>query len=471
MSFGLGASTGAAAGFGFGASTGAAPAASFGAPAAAPAFGSTPAATTGGGFGSFGAPAATGTAAGGFGAAAGGFGATTGAAFGAATAAKPATGGFGGFGASAPATTGGFGAFGAPAASGTATGGGFGSFGAPATTGAATGGFGAFGAAAAGGAATGGLTGFGGFGAAAPAAGAVTPAQSQAPLWPTIKWRDTFKNLPKLLQAKMEQHHNMVEDCKERNSEIRTVLDKRRAAVSLASARPGDGGYRPVGGAAADDVEDSKAERTASRLRHCLAALKMSLQHDSGALQRQQEHVARQKQLLSTLHPLAGSNSSATPGAGDPHAHERSLLFLQEMARELQGEIEHMKDVMIDLDQVLVGSINRPSQYPPELIEQVLWQSERLWHAMSAKVALLHAQVQRSRHAFTALLRSANPSARDPLAQSETLKIVLQVCVRRGRERARLPTRPLRLPGFSFLVQSAGDCAVPCLVPTAWPSR
>ena len=269
----------------------------------------------------------------------------------------------------------------------------------------------------------------------------------------------------------MEQHHNMVEDCKERNSEIRTVLDKRRAAVSLASAHPGDGGYRPVGGAAADDVEDSKAERTASRLRHCLAALKMSLQHDSGALQRQQEHVARQKQLLSTLHPLAGSNSSATPGAGDPHAHERSLLFLQEMARELQGEIEHMKDVMIDLDQVLVGSINRPSQYPPELIEQVLWQSERLWHAMSAKVALLHAQVQRSRHAFTALLRSANPSARDPLAQSETLKIVLQVCVRRGRERARLPTRPLRLPGFSFLVQSAGDCAVPSLVPTAWPSR
>ena len=40
------------------------------------------------------------------------------------------------------------------------------------------------------------------------------------------------------------------------------------------------------------------------------------------------------------------------------------------------------------------GSINRPSQYPPELIEQVMWQSERLWHAMAAKVALLHAQAQ-----------------------------------------------------------------------------
>ena len=60
-----------------------------------------------------------------------------------------------------------------------------------------------------------------------------------------------------------------------------------------------------------------------------------------------------------------------------------------------------MKVVMTDLELVLVGSINRPSQYPPELIEQVLWQSERLWHAMSAKVALQHVQTQRARHEFT----------------------------------------------------------------------
>ena len=53
-----------------------------------------------------------------------------------------------------------------------------------------------------------------------------------------------------------------------------------------------------------------------------------------------------------------------------------------------------MKEVMNDLEAVLAGSVNRPSQYPPELIEQVLWQTERLWHAMSAKAALLHAQAQ-----------------------------------------------------------------------------
>ena len=57
-------------------------------------------------------------------------------------------------------------------------------------------------------------------------------------------------------------------------------------------------------------------------------------------------------------------------------------------------QIQHLKEVMVDLEAVLTGSINRPSQYPPELIEQVLWQSERLWHAMSAKAALLHSQAQ-----------------------------------------------------------------------------
>ena len=319
---------------------------------AAPVFG---ASATGGGFG---APAATG---GGFGATAttgGGFGtpAATGGGFGA----PAATGGFalgggGGFGAS---TGGGFGAsaggFGAPAATGAATG----SFGVRggATAGASTGAFGGFGATTG---ATGGGFGApttgpsfgafgGGFGGAAgfgqppkPAQQGGVPPPSQD--WPNVEWKSKFQRLPALLQAKMNQHKGMVEDCSRRNEEIKNILRRRAANVTTPTSLPyssdGLNGGRPT----AEEVEDVKTERMASRLRHCLASLKNSLEHDSWQLQRQHEHVSREKQLLSTLRPLvgaAGTNMLMLTSDAHTHdrSHDRSLSFLQDMGRELHEE-------------------------------------------------------------------------------------------------------------------------------------
>jgi uncharacterized protein YukE len=222
---------------------------------------------------------------------------------------------------------------------------------------------------------------------------AVAPAQ---PEWPNIKWRDKFAKLSPLLQGKMSQHHNMVEDCKERSNEIRRILERRRNSITLAPSL--------LAGAAAthEQVEDLKTERLASRLRHALATLKSSLQHDSWELQRQHDHAVRQKRLLNNFHARITSTGGTNALSGlDTHAQHHSLVFLQETGKEMHEDMERMKEVMTDLELVLVGSINRPSQYPPELIEQVLWQSERLWHAMSAKVALQHAQTQRARHEFT----------------------------------------------------------------------
>jgi len=267
MSFGFGAQ---ATGGGFGA---------FGAPAAGGGFGA-PAANTGAAFGAFGA-----NTGGAFGAATGGaFGApaaNTGAAFGAFsnTGGAFGAGTGGGFGAKPAATGSAFGAFGATAAGG--------GFGAPAAnTGAA---FGAFGAN------TGGAFGGGfGFGGAA-AAGAVQPAAAApVPDWKPIQWKTKFEKLPELLQAKMKQHYNMVEDCKERNNEIRKLFERRR---SEAAADAGHAGAR----AAEEDLEDARTERTASRLRHCLASLKASLQYDSFELQRQHDQAIRQKQVCHVM--------------------------------------------------------------------------------------------------------------------------------------------------------------------------
>ena len=119
----------------------------------------------------------------------------------------------------------------------------------------------------------------------------------QAPLWPNIKWRDTFKSLPELLRDKMEQHNQMIEDAKERNSEIRKILDKRRASVRLASSIPSQNASRSGARAVQEVVEDAETERTASRLRHCLASLKTWLQHDSWQLKRQHLNASSQKQV------------------------------------------------------------------------------------------------------------------------------------------------------------------------------
>jgi hypothetical protein len=271
MSFGFGAQ---ATGGGFG--TFGAPAAGggFGAPAANTGAADGPSgANTGGAFGAatgggFGAPAAnTGGAFGAFGNTGGAFGAATG----------------GGFGAKPAATGGGFGAFGAPAAGG--------GFGAPAAnTGAAFGAFGNTGGTFGGGFGGGGSS----FGGAA-AAGAVQPAAAApVPDWKTIQWKTKFEKLPELLQAKMKQHYNMVEDCKERNNEIRKLFERRRSEAAADAGHPGARG-------AEEDLEDARTERTASRLRHCLASLKASLQYDSFELQRQHEQAIRQKQVCHVM--------------------------------------------------------------------------------------------------------------------------------------------------------------------------
>ena len=260
--------TGAAGGFGFGQS--AATPGGFG-------FGQTGGAT-GGGFGGGFAPT-TGAA---FGQASGGaFGAATGSGFGAAGGTFGATGGaFGGVGGFGQSTAGG--AFGA----------GFG---------ASTGAFGAASGGAFGAQAPGFGAGASGFGGSAPAAGFGAPAQlAPAQDWAPIQWRMKFEKLPELLQAKMNQHYNMVEDCKERNKEIRKIFDRRRENVSLATSVPTDADGRAGGRGFEEEVEDVKTERMASRLRHCLASLKTSLQHDSWELQRQHDQAVREKQVSYT---------------------------------------------------------------------------------------------------------------------------------------------------------------------------
>ena len=440
----FGASTGASAG-GFGApagNTGGFGAGGFGAASSGAGFGAAPAGASTGGFG-FGAAAAPAASSGGFGS----FGASTGA----------STGGFGaatgGFGAAAPAaSSGGFGAFGA--STGASTGGFGGGFGAG-TGGFGAGGFGASGASSAGG------FGFGAGGFGAPAQGGFgqpvqqQPQQPQPPQkWPDVEWKSKFEKLPELLKAKMNQHKCMVEDCRSRNEEIKNILKRRAANFAASPAQPFAADVLPDGARPpADAVEDVKTERVASRLRHCLASLKSSLEHDSWQLQRQQEHISREKQMLSSVRSTVRSadagSSAMVSGADAAHSHDRSLGFLQDLGRELHEEIQHLKDVMLDLEGVLAGSVQRPSQYPPELIEQVLWQTERLWHAMSAKAALLHAQAQRSRHDFTGLLRAVDPSARNPLAQRETITLVLQVAV-----------TGLKFNAHRFIEALAGKCAI-----------
>jgi hypothetical protein len=101
-----------------------------------------------------------------------------------------------------------------------------------------------------------------------------------------------FEKLPELLQAKMKQHHKMVEDCKERNYEIRKLFERRRSEAAA------DAGHAR---GAQEDLEDARTERTASRLRHCLASLKASLQYDDFELQRQHDQAVRQKQVCHVM--------------------------------------------------------------------------------------------------------------------------------------------------------------------------
>lgn len=60
-------------------------------------------------------------------------------------------------------------------------------------------------------------------------------------------------------------------------------------------------------------------------------------------------------------------------------------------------------------------------------VEQVVMQSEMLWNAMASKVATLHAQADRYRENYHALLRAVDPRARSPFVKSCMVKIVLQV--------------------------------------------
>uniref|UniRef100_A0A6U6D112 Uncharacterized protein n=1 Tax=Guillardia theta TaxID=55529 RepID=A0A6U6D112_GUITH len=170
--------------------------------------------------------------------------------------------------------------------------------------------------------------------------------------------------------------------------------------------------------------------RNASRLRHWLSALKASLKYDRRHLDKLQQEVDRNSRYMQTLRSNLHHHGVAHWGHGVGGRTQGSCWqYFADLASDLEESSHEMEAVMVDLEEILEGSIARPSSYPPELIEQVFWQSESFWNAMSAKVAALHSQAERSRELFMSLARTYDPHARDVFSQSEAIKVILQVSV------------------------------------------
>ena len=123
--------------------------------------------------------------------------------------------------------------------------------------------------------------------------------------------------------------------------------------------------------------------KAAQPRRRLLNTSQSNAEEDTCLCARAHEHVTMKKRLRSEASSPNSSDSSNQHLHSSDSSNRHIYMYV----------CMYVYNGLSDATRA-AGAMNGPSQYPPDLIEKVLVQSEHLWHAMSAKVALLHARSQ-----------------------------------------------------------------------------